>query len=82
MGGIVNRDLKPADEGSIESPSHYKHGAIEPIDVIEDWKVGPHLANVIKYVARADHKGTPLEDLIKARWYLEREIWRRTRDGQ
>jgi hypothetical protein len=30
--------------------------------------------NVIKYLTRAKHKGTYLEDLKKARWYLDRLI--------
>jgi hypothetical protein len=58
----------------INHPAHYTHSAIEPIDVIEEWGLGFHLGNVIKYVARADHKGTRLADLEKARWYLERAI--------
>jgi hypothetical protein len=29
---------------------------------------------VIKYVARAEHKGAELQDLKKAQWYLNREI--------
>lgn len=58
-------------------PSYYACGDIKPIDVIEDWKLGYRLGNVIKYIARADHKGTALDDLRKARWYLDREIQRR-----
>ena len=30
--------------------------------------------NVIKYIARHKHKGRPIEDLKKAKWYLERLI--------
>jgi hypothetical protein len=60
----------------INKPAHYTHGAIEPIDAIESWKLGFHLANVVKYVARAAHKGSLLNDLRKARWYLDREIGR------
>lgn len=33
-----------------------------------------HLGNVIKYVWRADEKGNTLEDLEKAKWYIEREL--------
>jgi len=75
MAGIVHPE-KP----DVTNPAHYQHGKIQAIDVIEDWKLPPHLANVVKYIARCDHKGTPLEDLAKARWYLDREIWRRSRD--
>ena len=34
------------------------------------------LGNVIKYVWRADHKSDAIEDLKKARFYLDREIAR------
>jgi Protein of unknwon function (DUF3310) len=58
----------------VDHPNHYKHGGVEVIDAIEAWSLGFRLGNVIKYVARADHKGSRLEDLKKARWYLDREI--------
>ncbi len=60
----------------IDHPSHYRFGAIEVIDAIEAWELGFHLGNVVKYVARAAHKGQQLADLRKARWYLDREIGR------
>lgn len=55
-------------------PAHYNAGAIEVIDALEDWKLGFHEGNVVKYIARAKHKGRELEDLKKARWYLDRRI--------
>ena len=61
----------------ITNPAHYLEGrTIEPIDVIEDWKLDFRLSNVIKYVARAGRKSETdfLTDLKKARWYLERVI--------
>ena len=60
----------------INRPSHYTHGEVEPIDAIESWQLGFHLGNVVKYIARAAHKGSMLEDLRKARWYLDRHIER------
>ena len=60
-------------EDVVNKPKHYNVG-LEPIEAIESWKLGYNLGNVIKYVARADHKGKRLEDLKKARWYLDREI--------
>ena len=39
-----------------------------------DWKLDFNAGNVIKYVVRHNHKGKPLEDLKKARWYLQRLI--------
>jgi len=66
---------------SVDHPRHYTLGGIEVIDAIEAWALGFHLGNVVKYVARAAHKGTRLEDLRKARWYLDREIQRLEREG-
>lgn len=58
----------------INHPDHYNQGDIEVIDVIEDWNLGFHLGNAIKYIARAEHKGSPKQDLEKAKWYLQRYI--------
>ena len=58
----------------INHPPHYTTGGIETIDFIEAKKLGYNLGNVIKYITRADHKGSRIEDLRKAKWYLEREI--------
>lgn len=61
--------------GNIDHPSHYRSGTgFEAIDVIEAWGLGFNLGNVVKYVARAGLKDDALEDLRKARWYLDREI--------
>ena len=65
-------------EDNVNHPSHYNSGNIEVIDAIEDWNLGFCLGNAVKYIARADHKGKPIEDLEKAIWYLEREVERRT----
>jgi hypothetical protein len=60
----------------VNHPPHYTAGKFEVIDVIEDWGLGFNLGNTVKYVARSGHKGSRLEDLKKARWYLDREIGR------
>jgi prolyl-tRNA editing enzyme YbaK/EbsC (Cys-tRNA(Pro) deacylase) len=62
----------PAD--NVNHPSHYKVGGIETIDFIEAKQLSYHLGNVVKYIARADSKGNRKEDLLKAQWYLNREI--------
>lgn len=66
---------------TVVHPDHYNFGSIEVIDAIDDWGLNFELGNVVKYVARAEHKGKALEDLKKAQWYLDREIERRTADG-
>ena len=59
---------------NVNHPAHYKVGGIETIDFIEAKKLNYNLGNVVKYLTRAEHKGNTLEDLNKARWYLNREI--------
>lgn len=66
--------FKPKKE-MINHPSHYNQG-IEAIDYIESHKMNFCIGNVIKYITRAKHKGTELQDLKKASWYLNREIER------
>lgn len=63
------------NEDTVNHPSHYQHG-IEPIEFIESHDFNFNLGNVIKYISRAPYKGTELEDLKKAKRYLEREIER------
>ena len=78
---------KTIDEKTIEMvdhPKHYqsKHG-VEVIDIIEEFGLGFHLGNVIKYVLRAGHKSNELEDLEKAKWYLGRVIdLKKTEEGK
>jgi hypothetical protein len=59
---------------NVNHPAHYKVGGIETIDFIEAKQLSYHLGNVVKYIARADSKGNRKEDLLKAQWYLNREI--------
>ena len=58
----------------VNHPPHYKAGGVETIDFIEAKDLNYRLGNVVKYVTRAGKKGDPIEDLKKARWYLDREI--------
>lgn len=78
---IIFGDKKTSDKTSdkteaVNSPAHYNDGKIEVIDFIEDKKLGFCLGNVVKYVARAGKKDPEkeIEDLKKAKWYLERRI--------
>lgn len=68
----------------INNPAHYNKGKIEVIDFIEDQSLNFNRGNIIKYVARAGMKHQPdmdyidsaINDLNKAKWYVEREISR------
>lgn len=65
---------------AVDHPSHYNTGGIEVIDAIEAWGLGEgfNRGNAIKYIARAGKKDpeTEIEDLRKARWYINEEIKR------
>ena len=62
-------------ELSKQPQPYYHSGTYEAINVIEAWGLNFSLGNVIKYVARAGRKtDNPIEDLEKAKWYIEREI--------
>ena len=56
----------------VNHPEHYNHG-IECIDYIESHDLNFNEGNVVKYVTRHKYKNG-LEDLKKARFYLDREI--------
>lgn len=60
----------------INNPPHYMYGGIDTIAFIEAKRLGYHLGNVVKYITRAGRKGTTtgLDDLRKARWYIDRAI--------
>ena len=65
-------------EDKINHPKHYggKDNPYETIKVIEAWGLDKNfnLGNAVKYISRADKKESNVEDLKKARWYLDREI--------
>lgn len=60
----------------VNHPQHYNKGKIEVIDFIEDQDMNFNLGNAIKYISRAGlkNKNTAIEDLEKAKWYVQREI--------
>ena len=63
------------EKEQVNHPLYYNQG-IEPIEVIESWDLNFNLGNVIKYTLRAPYKENMIQDLEKAKWYLEREIIR------
>lgn len=58
------------------NPGYYRESpsGIECIDVVEHMNFS--LGNAVKYIWRAGKKGDPIEDLEKAKWYIDREIAR------
>jgi hypothetical protein len=65
-----------AKSEKVNHPPHYNTGKIEVIDFIEDQRLDFHLGNTVKYICRAGRKEgtTAVEDLKKAKWYLDRKI--------
>lgn len=64
-----------ANTSAVDHPAHYNQHKWEVIDIIEEYfKDNYHLGNVFKYMARCEYKGHKIEDLKKARWYLDRYI--------
>lgn len=68
---------------AVNHPPHYTDGKIEVIAFIEDKGLNFHRGNAVKYISRAGKKdpAKEVEDLKKARWYIDREI-RRLEGGE
>lgn len=66
------------DSDMVNNPPHYNQSGIECIDAIKA-STGEYFkyylqGNIMKYLWRFDYKGKPIEDLKKARWYLDNLI--------
>ena len=57
-----------------KGPAYYQRGSRDVWDFIREQGLNFHLGNAIKYVCRAGHKGSKIEDLEKAIHYLENEL--------
>lgn len=66
----------------VDHPEHYNShpSGVECIDVAEHY--GFSIGNAIKYLWRAGLKGDAIEDLKKARWYIDREIQKRSKGSK
>jgi hypothetical protein len=58
----------------VDHPAHYNVGGVEVITAIEAWQLGYLAGNAVKYLARYQYKGKPLEDVKKAAWYVNRLV--------
>jgi hypothetical protein len=73
----IHADVPPKEH--VNHPSHYGGDtAYEAIKVIGAWSLGFLLGNTVKYISRAGKKDPAklVEDLKKARWYLDQAIQR------
>jgi len=57
------------------SGSHYRQGYTEVIDLIAEFKLDFITGNTLKYLLRANYKGTRKKDLFKAMNYLHYELY-------
>lgn len=75
-GSCIGVDPQNVQREAVNHPDHYNANpsGVEAIDVIEHMTF--NVGNAVKYLWRADHKGKQIEDLKKARWYIDREIQR------
>ena len=77
----TTRTDMPTAPDPVNHPPHYTRCGYECAEVVIALGLSYCLGNVLKYVWRCGHKSDALEDLRKARWYLDREIRRRESDG-
>jgi hypothetical protein len=77
-----DRIAVPEEKEHVNHPAHYggADNPYEAIKVIEAWDLDFCLGNTVKYISRAGKKdpAVEVEDLRKARWYLDHRIERLT----
>lgn len=74
----LKKQLEIEKNERVDHPAHYggKDNPYETIRVLTSWMTPEQLygfccGNAIKYLSRAGKKGSQIEDLKKAKWYLE-----------
>lgn len=87
MNGLPEHVAAKADQPSTEKVNHPRHynehpSGVECVAIVEHFTF--NIGNAVKYLWRAGLKGGAalLEDLKKARWYLDREIARLERERE
>jgi hypothetical protein len=73
----LDNPLKYRNQDVVNHPQHYTNhpSGIECIQITEH--MGFNLGNALKYIWRCDLKKDAIEDLEKAKWYIERELQKR-----
>lgn len=72
--GLTSVTLEPVAQDSQVGGDHYRKFKIQPWDIWAEYGLDAFTATVVKYLLRAGHKGSKLEDLKKARHTLDRLI--------
>ena len=67
---------RPNSGSKVDHPPHYNQhpSGVECIDIVEHMSF--NIGCAMKYLWRADHKDSDIEDMEKATWYIQREIQR------
>lgn len=72
MSRLISRPI--TNDDLVNKPFHYTSDGIDTLDFIRCKKLDYLAGNVIKYIVRHKIKENPLQDLQKARFYLNRMI--------
>ena len=72
----MENQTKKKSSDMVNYPTHYRShpSGVEVIEITEHLNFC--LGNAVKYILRADHKGSHLQELKKGQWYISREIRR------
>ena len=69
------KETDKSDQETVSHPKHYCEGRkYEPKDVIRDWGLNFNTGSAVKYMSRAGRKGDIIEDLEKAKQFIQFEI--------
>lgn len=74
--GVKVQEIKQylSVDNAVDHPAHYCYSKYEPKDVIRGWGLNFNLGSAVKYIARAGRKDDIIQDLEKAKKFLEFEI--------
>ena len=71
---VVYEKGKTVKKDMVHHPAHYCYSEYEPKDVIRAWELNFNLGSAVKYIARAGRKDDILQELNKAKQFIEFEI--------
>ena len=65
---------KRPESDAVHHPAHYCYSKYEPKDVIRAWGLNFNLGSAVKYIARAGRKDDIVQELEKAKQFIDFEI--------
>ena len=68
---LGRHDLIEKNVGTVDQPPQHYNVGIEPVKYITSHGLGFLEGNIVKYITRYKLKGNPVEDLHKARVYID-----------